>query len=52
MVINLNAEREAALTEQAQRRGVTPEALALHVLGKDSFPGFQLSRRTNGSVNC
>ncbi|MDZ4684624.1 MAG: hypothetical protein SH850_05995 [Planctomycetaceae bacterium] len=32
MVINLTPQLETALNEQAQRRGVTPEALALEAL--------------------
>jgi hypothetical protein len=32
MVINLGPELEAVLVEQAQRQGVTPEALALQTL--------------------
>jgi hypothetical protein len=36
MVLNVNAELEAALIEQAQRRGVTPEVLALEAL-RDKF---------------
>ncbi len=32
MVINLTPELEAAITEQAQQRGVTPETLALEAL--------------------
>jgi hypothetical protein len=36
MVIHLTPKLEAALNEQAQRRGVAPEALALDVL-RDRF---------------
>ena len=36
MVINLTAELEAALTEQARRRGVAPEILVLDML-RDQF---------------
>ena len=36
MVLNLNAELEAALTEQARQRGVAPEDLALQAL-RDRF---------------
>jgi len=36
MVINLNAELEAALTELAQRRGMAPELLAIEAL-RDRF---------------
>ena len=32
MVVTLNPELEAALTEQARRQGVAPEELALNVL--------------------
>jgi hypothetical protein len=32
MVINLSPQLEAALTEQARRRGVAPEVLALEAL--------------------
>jgi hypothetical protein len=32
MVVNLDAELEAALKEQAERKGVAPEELALEVL--------------------
>jgi hypothetical protein len=32
MVINLDPELEAALSEQAQRQGVAPDALAIDVL--------------------
>jgi hypothetical protein len=36
MVLNLNAQLEAALTEQARQRGVAPEDLALQAL-RDKF---------------
>jgi hypothetical protein len=36
MVINLTPQLEAALTEQAQRRGIDPQTLALDVL-RDRF---------------
>ena len=36
MVINLTPQLEAALTAQAQRRGLTPEVLALDAL-RDRF---------------
>jgi hypothetical protein len=36
MVINLNAELEAALTGQARQRGMAPEELALQAL-RDRF---------------
>ena len=38
MVINLNPQLEAALNEQAQRRGVGPEALALEALQERFLP--------------
>jgi hypothetical protein len=39
MVINLPPQLEAALREQARRRGIGPEALALAVLGERLLPG-------------
>lgn len=36
MVINLSPQLEAALSEQARRRGIAPEAMALDVL-RDRF---------------
>jgi hypothetical protein len=38
MVITLPPQLEAALTEQARRRGVAPEALALDVLRRHLVP--------------
>jgi hypothetical protein len=42
MVINLTPELEAALTEQARRRGVAPEILALEALGARFLPKVPL----------
>ena len=38
MVLTLPAPLEAALTDQARRKGVTPEALALDVLRQHIVP--------------
>ncbi len=38
MVINLNPQLQAALNEQAQRRGVSPEILALDALRERFLP--------------
>jgi hypothetical protein len=38
MVINLPPQLEAALSEEAQRRGVAPEILALEVLRERFLP--------------
>jgi hypothetical protein len=38
MIIELTAQLETALKEQAQRRGVTPEELALEVLRQRFAP--------------
>lgn len=39
MVIRLTPQLEAALSEQARRRGVTPEVLALDALRDRFLPG-------------
>jgi hypothetical protein len=38
MVINLSPQLESALSEQARKRGVAPETLALAVLGERFLP--------------
>ena len=38
MVVNLTPQLEAALTEQARRRGVAPEILALEALRERFLP--------------
>ncbi len=44
MVITLGPELEAALNDQARRKGVTPEALALKTL-RERFVGSQIQPR-------
>jgi hypothetical protein len=44
MVITLGPELEAALSEQANRQGITPEALALKAL-RERFVGTQIQPR-------
>jgi hypothetical protein len=45
MVITLTPELEAALTEQARQRGVTPESLALDALRERFLPADALQPR-------
>jgi hypothetical protein len=42
MVINLSPELEAAINEQARRRGVAPEVLTLEVLRERFLPRVSL----------
>jgi hypothetical protein len=45
MVINLTPQLEAAISEEAQRRGVAPEALALEALRERFLPAAPLQPR-------
>jgi hypothetical protein len=45
MVLNLNAELEAAITQQAQGRAMTPEALALEALRQRFLPRLPIQPR-------
>jgi hypothetical protein len=53
MVITLAPQLEAVLSEQARRRGITPEVLALDALRAHFLPHLApWSRATNGSGGC